>query len=73
MKKIVRNRIKCKKCGEIIESTSRHDFKFFVMDETGRPYEPVEPEYERAVQETPESLAFEEELIQRFRLQDGKK
>ena len=28
MKKIVRNRIKCKKCGEIIESTSRHDFKF---------------------------------------------
>ena len=42
----------------------------FVMDETGRPYEPVEPEYERAVQE---SLAFEEELIQRFRLQDGKK
>ena len=45
----------------------------FVMDETGRPYEPVEPEYERAVQETPESLAFEEELIQRFRLQDGKK
>ena len=27
MKKIVRNRIKCKKCGEIIESTSRHDFK----------------------------------------------
>ena len=28
MKKIVRNRIKCKKCGEIIEGTSRHDFKF---------------------------------------------
>ena len=27
-------------------------------------------EYGRAVQETPESLAFEEELIQRFRLQD---
>ena len=27
MKKIIRNRIKCKKCGEIIESTSRHDFK----------------------------------------------
>ena len=27
MKKIVRNRIKCKKCGEIIESTSRHDYK----------------------------------------------
>ena len=25
MKKIIRNRIKCKKCGEIIESTSRHD------------------------------------------------
>ena len=40
----------------------------FVMDESGRPYE-----YGRAVQETPESLAFEEELIQRFRLQDGKK
>ena len=28
MKKIIRNRIKCKKCGEIIESMSRHDFKF---------------------------------------------
>ena len=28
MKKIIRNRIKCKKCGEIIESTSIHDFKF---------------------------------------------
>ena len=28
MKKIIRNRIKCKKCGEIIESTIRHDFKF---------------------------------------------
>ena len=40
----------------------------FVMDETGRPYEPVEPEYERA-----ESLAFEEELIQRFRLQHDEK
>ena len=45
----------------------------FVMDESGRPYEPVEPEYERAVQETPESLAFEKELIHRFRLQDDKK
>ena len=42
----------------------------FVMDESGRPYEPEETEYERAMQETPESLAFEEELIQRFRLQD---
>ena len=42
----------------------------FVMDESGRPYEPGAPEYGRAVQETPESLAFEEELIQRFRLQD---
>ena len=41
----------------------------FVMDETGRPYEPGEPEYERAVQKTSESLAFEEKLIQRFRLQ----
>ncbi len=28
MKKIIRNRIKCKKCGEIIESISTHDFKF---------------------------------------------
>ena len=43
------------------------------MDESGRPYEPGAPEYGRAVQETPESLAFEEELIQSFRLQDGKK
>ena len=42
----------------------------FVMDESGRPYEPEEPEYERAIQETPESLAFEKEIIQRFRLQD---
>ena len=33
------------------------------MDETGRPYEPKEPEYERAIQETPESLALEEEII----------
>ena len=41
----------------------------FVMDESGRPYEPGEPEYERAMQETPESLAFEKELIHRFRLQ----
>lgn len=43
------------------------------MDETGRTYEPEEPEYERAMQETPESLAFEEELIHRFRLQDDEK
>ncbi len=28
MKKIIINKIKCKKCGEIIESTHRHDFKF---------------------------------------------
>ena len=42
----------------------------FVMDETGRPYEPGAHEYEREVPETPESLAVEEELIQRFRLQD---
>ena len=27
MIKIIRNRIKCKICGEIIESTSVHDFK----------------------------------------------
>lgn len=39
----------------------------FVMDETGRSYE---PEYERAVQETPESLAFEKEIIKQFRLVD---
>lgn len=45
----------------------------FVMDETGRPYEPEEPEYVRAMQETPESLALEKELIHRFRLQDDKK
>ena len=45
----------------------------FVMDETGRPYEPGAPEYGRAVQETPESLAVEEELIQRFRLQHDEK
>lgn len=27
MKKIIINKIKCKKCGDIIESTHRHDFK----------------------------------------------
>ena len=42
----------------------------FVMDESGRPYEPGEPEYVRAMQETPESLAFEEEIIKQFRLVD---
>lgn len=26
--KIIRNKIKCKYCGEVIESKSRHDFKF---------------------------------------------
>ena len=25
---ILRNRIRCKKCNEIIESTNRHDFKW---------------------------------------------
>ena len=28
MNKIIINKIKCKKCGDIIESTHRHDFKF---------------------------------------------
>lgn len=28
MNKIVVNKIRCLKCGDIIESTSRHDFKF---------------------------------------------
>lgn len=28
MKKIIANRIRCKKCNDIIESTSVHDFKF---------------------------------------------
>ncbi len=28
MKKIIVNKIKCNKCGDIIESTYRHDFKF---------------------------------------------
>lgn len=26
--KIIHNKIRCKKCGDIIESTSVHDFKF---------------------------------------------
>ena len=26
--KVIVNKIKCKKCGDIIESTYRHDFKF---------------------------------------------
>jgi len=28
MNKIIVNKIKCKKCGDVIESTHRHDFKF---------------------------------------------
>jgi len=28
MNKIIVNKIKCKKCGDIIESKHRHDFKF---------------------------------------------
>ncbi len=28
MKKILVNKIKCKKCGDIIESKTTHDFKF---------------------------------------------
>lgn len=27
MRKIIRNAIRCKACGEVIESTYRHDFK----------------------------------------------
>lgn len=28
MEKILVNKIRCKKCGEVIESTDRHNFKF---------------------------------------------
>ena len=28
MQKIVKNMIKCKKCGDVIQSRSRHDFRF---------------------------------------------
>lgn len=28
MEKIIINKIRCKKCGDVIESTYRHDFKF---------------------------------------------
>lgn len=28
MEKIIVNMIRCKKCGDVIESTHRHDFKF---------------------------------------------
>ena len=28
MEKIVTNKIRCKKCGDVIESIHRHDFKF---------------------------------------------
>lgn len=28
MRKIIKNAIKCKKCGDVIESTSVHDFQF---------------------------------------------
>ena len=27
-KKIIKNKIKCKKCGDVIESIHHHDFKF---------------------------------------------
>jgi len=27
-KKVITNKIKCKKCGDVIESVHRHDFKF---------------------------------------------
>ena len=28
MKKIIKNAVQCNRCGEIIESTHRHDFKW---------------------------------------------
>ena len=28
MRKIIENKIKCNKCGDVIESVHRHDFKF---------------------------------------------
>ncbi len=28
MQKIIENKIKCNKCGDVIESIHRHDFKF---------------------------------------------
>lgn len=28
MKKIIKNKIRCNKCGDEIESTHRHDFKY---------------------------------------------
>lgn len=28
MEKIITNKIRCKKCGDVIESAHRHDFKF---------------------------------------------
>lgn len=28
MEQIIKNKIRCKKCGDVIESTHRHDFKF---------------------------------------------
>ena len=40
MPKIIRNAIRCKKCGEVIESKTAHDFKFcncgsFYLAESG--------------------------------------
>ena len=32
MPKIIRNAIRCKKCGDIIESKTVHDFKFCAVD-----------------------------------------
>lgn len=43
----------------------------FVMDETGRPYEPWEPEYKKAMAETPENLALEKELLKMFGLTEN--
>lgn len=35
MKKLIRNAIKCKHCGEVIESTYRHDYKMCKCDSCG--------------------------------------
>ena len=38
MPKIIRNAIRCKKCGDVIESKTVHDFKFCCAVDGGRDY-----------------------------------
>lgn len=45
----------------------------FVMDETGRPFEPGDPRYDKAVNRTPEQISFDNEIIRKYGLADTNK